>query len=547
MEPIVDASIPVVTFLMMVAVGHGLTVADLRRSATDLRAVVTATLGQLILLPLIATVIVLVFNPAPAIIAGLVLVAACPGGTISNFYTCLAKANSALSLTLTAISCLASFVTLPVLVAAGFFFWFDDQPEIEVPVMVLVIQLLFLVALPTCLGMILRRWRPAATERRDLALRRVSLLALVSLVIYIVYDQWDSMVAGFAELTLVAVIFTALAMARRVLPRLGYRSPRGRPADLSHRVSMPKPGPRAGGGGDHPRPAGVRSVRSRTPPRPGHGHAVPGGVSETGTNTRLIPTAVRQSGPIPRRLVMSHAAPRAFLRCECAAHVFRPRFRILILPLLLLLTASLACASSSKEARGRPGNKMQITPGQLQIKVRALADPFSGIIEETVWELWETDQDPVWRKTVLIWQINVVNAVQRATFQPVPLAALFDTWGLVEQLRDYAETGARLDRTEEQVRIVLNAVDRMEASILKIAIEAGGEEGAAKAGHLIREWANENPIDKFATRTSTESELAQWTARGNMGALATVKSPRCEPRRRDGPARSLFRVHPETG
>jgi BASS family bile acid:Na+ symporter len=213
MEPIADASIPVVTFLMMVAVGHGLTVADFRRSATDLRAVVTATLGQLILLPLIATVIVLVFNPAPAIIAGLVLVAACPGGTISNFYTCLAKANSALSLTLTAISCLASFVTLPVLVAAGFFFWFDDQPEIEVPVMVLVIQLLFLVALPTCLGMILRRWRPAATERRDLALRRVSLLALVSLVIYIVYDQWDSLVAGFAELTLVAVIFTALAMA----------------------------------------------------------------------------------------------------------------------------------------------------------------------------------------------------------------------------------------------------------------------------------------------------------------------------------------------
>lgn len=203
----------------------------------------------------------------------------------------------------------------------------------------------------------------------------------------------------------------------------------------------------------------------------------------------------------------------------------RLRLRILVLPLVILLTATLACASSSRgTSYGSAGKKMQITPSQLQVKVRALADPFSGIIEETVWELWETDQDPAWRQNLLIWQINVVNAVQRATFQPVPLAALFDTWALMEQLRDYAESGTRSNRTHEQVRITLDAVDRMEAMILKVAIEAGGEEGAANAGRLIREWADENPIDKFATRASTASELAHWTARGNMGAMATVKS-----------------------
>jgi len=213
MKPIFDTAIPIVTFLMMIAVGHGLTVTDLRRSVTDLRAVVTATLGQLILLPLIATVLVLVFNPAPVVIAGLVLVAACPGGTISNFYSCLARANSALSLTLTAVSCLLSFVTLPVLVAFGFRFWLDDQPEIEVPFTVLVVQLLFLVALPTFLGMILRRWRPDATDQRDLALRRVSLIALVSLVVYIAADQRAAMASALGELALVAVVFTFLAMA----------------------------------------------------------------------------------------------------------------------------------------------------------------------------------------------------------------------------------------------------------------------------------------------------------------------------------------------
>jgi hypothetical protein len=117
-----------------------------------------------------------------------------------------------------------------------------------------------------------------------------------------------------------------------------------------------------------------------------------------------------------------------------------------------------------------------------------------------------------------------VNSIQRATFQPVALAALFDTWALVEQLRDFAEstTGTHLD--EQQRVILLEAVEQMETSIMSIAAEAGGDEGAETAYRLIREWADDHPIDRFVSRTSTDSELARWTARGNMSALATVKS-----------------------
>ena len=237
METLVDAAIPTVTFLMMVAVGHDLTAADLRRSATDLRALITATVGQLVLLPLIATVIVLLFKPPPTIIAGLVLVAACPGGTISNFYTCLARANSALSIALTAISCLLAFVTLPFLVAAGFFFWFNDQPEVEVPITVLVIQLLFLVALPTSLGMMLRRWRPAANEKRDSALRRASLIALLALVAYVVYDQRTAITSALGELALVAIVFTTLAMA--VGYSLAWVTGRPRADRLTYLIEFP--------------------------------------------------------------------------------------------------------------------------------------------------------------------------------------------------------------------------------------------------------------------------------------------------------------------
>lgn len=213
MDAFTDAVVPAVTFLMMVAVGHSLTATDLRRSATDLRALITASLGQLLLLPAIVTVIVLVLEPSPTVVAGLVLVAACPAGTVSNFYACLAGANAALSISLTVISCLFSFITIPTLVAAGFFFWLDDQPEINVPITTLVVQLLLLVFLPTCLGMVLRRWRPASTTARDLLLRRASLLALILLVIYVVQDQRSALVSALGELTLASTLFTVMAMA----------------------------------------------------------------------------------------------------------------------------------------------------------------------------------------------------------------------------------------------------------------------------------------------------------------------------------------------
>lgn len=213
MDAAVDVAIAAMTFFMMVAVGHSLTMTDLRRSATDLRALVTASLGQLVVLPAAATFIVLVLEPSPLVVAGLVLVAASPGGTLSNFYSCLAGANAALSITLTAISCLFSFLTIPALVSAGFLFWLNDQPDISVPVATLVVQLVLLVVVPTGLGMALRTWRPELTTLRDLVLRRISLVALVALVIYVVQDQYAALVVELPELVIASVIFTALGMA----------------------------------------------------------------------------------------------------------------------------------------------------------------------------------------------------------------------------------------------------------------------------------------------------------------------------------------------
>jgi len=120
MEILVDIAIPVVVIMMMFVVGMELSLEDFRRVHGYPKPVLVGTAGQLIILPLIAVLLTLVLDPPRHIVAGMVLVAACPAGAISNFYVYLARANVALSVTLTAVTTILAFVTLPVLTALGF-------------------------------------------------------------------------------------------------------------------------------------------------------------------------------------------------------------------------------------------------------------------------------------------------------------------------------------------------------------------------------------------------------------------------------------------
>lgn len=112
----VDILIPLTIILMMLVVGMALTPDDFRRIPSFKRMVIIGTLWQVILLPLVAIGLAWGLNSTPLVAAGLVLVAACPGGAISNYYVYMARANVAFSVSLTGVSTLIGFITLPFVV-----------------------------------------------------------------------------------------------------------------------------------------------------------------------------------------------------------------------------------------------------------------------------------------------------------------------------------------------------------------------------------------------------------------------------------------------
>jgi BASS family bile acid:Na+ symporter len=206
---------PLSLFVLMLVVGLGLQPADFRRVLAVPRAVVGGTLAQLVLLPLMTWGVVTTLD-VPAIFgAGAILVATSPGAGISNILTAVARANTALSVTLTAVASVLAVVTLPTLTALAVGFFLEDGVDLEVPVAMLVAQLAFSLLLPIGLGMWFRARWPEHTLRHGPKLQRAAMVVIALLVtLGVIFGDRADLSFQDAKLGLVAAgVWTAAAMA----------------------------------------------------------------------------------------------------------------------------------------------------------------------------------------------------------------------------------------------------------------------------------------------------------------------------------------------
>ena len=106
----------VALFIIMIGMGLSLTTADFKRVLRFPKAVFIGFLNQIILLPLIAFGLTQFFDVSNEIAIGVMILSACPGGPTSNLVTHLAKGDTALSVTLTAVNSVVTIITIPIIV-----------------------------------------------------------------------------------------------------------------------------------------------------------------------------------------------------------------------------------------------------------------------------------------------------------------------------------------------------------------------------------------------------------------------------------------------
>lgn len=206
----------------MVIVGTGLLPKHFTALLRNPLPLITATLLQAILLPLLAWIVLELTEPELEIAIGLILVATSPGGALSNYYCHLGCVDTALSVVLTAASSVLAFFMMPVILAISLTLLLGEK-EIDVDLIDLIIQLVAILLAPLVFGMLLRYWFSSTVEATANAVRSASLILVAALLALIIVDQWSTTQRIFFRAAWVTLFFTFGAVVLGWLSGLWFR------------------------------------------------------------------------------------------------------------------------------------------------------------------------------------------------------------------------------------------------------------------------------------------------------------------------------------
>lgn len=185
-----EVGMAVILAIMMFAVALGLRPSSFSFLKTQPKLYFTGIITQIIGLPLLTVLMCFVISPHPSIALGMILIACCPGGNTSNLISLFARANTALSVSLTATSSVfAAFVT-----PFSILFWSGLYPptrtllsDINIDVVSFLVQTLIILALPLLLGMLFRHFAPRIADRIQTPLAVFAGLALLAIILIASY------------------------------------------------------------------------------------------------------------------------------------------------------------------------------------------------------------------------------------------------------------------------------------------------------------------------------------------------------------------------
>ena len=212
-NPLLNAGLPVAIAFLMCGIGLHLTLADFRAIARHPRPVLVGIAGHYLLLPLLAFGIAWLLRLPAALAIGLVLIAACPSGTMANTLTFLARGNVALGVSLSVISALVSFLSIPLLVDLASDLFGGRAQTVQVPVAETVRHLAGVLLVPILLGMAIRAAAPVVAGRAGRWVSRFAVLLLVTLLVGLAISERANLPEALAQSGPAAMLLACAAIA----------------------------------------------------------------------------------------------------------------------------------------------------------------------------------------------------------------------------------------------------------------------------------------------------------------------------------------------
>ena len=199
--------LPLSLFVIMFGMGLALKLSDFMRVFKAPKAVSVGIACQMLMLPLVACIIIMLFGLKAELAVGLLILALCPGGTTSNMMSYLSKGDVALSISLTALVSLITPFSIPILTAAAMTLLLDDSQQFSIPIVKTILQLLVITILPVAIGMIVHSKFPGFSAKAQKPVKIFSIVFLFIIIAGIVVKNKADMAmffmqTGFASLSL---------------------------------------------------------------------------------------------------------------------------------------------------------------------------------------------------------------------------------------------------------------------------------------------------------------------------------------------------------
>ena len=208
---IIDIFLPLSLVFIMFTLGLGLTINDFTNIIREPKAFGVGILNQMIILPVVAFIIVSLSGLTAEMAVGMMILACCPGGVTSNMITKLAKGDTALSISYTAVMSIATVVTLPLITGFSMLYFMEaDAPPINI--LILGITMFLITAAPVGIGLLTHTKFQNFTKSFEPKASKISTVLFMIIVAGALASEWDAFITNVASLgpAIVALILTML-------------------------------------------------------------------------------------------------------------------------------------------------------------------------------------------------------------------------------------------------------------------------------------------------------------------------------------------------
>ena len=203
---------PIALALIMLALGLGLTGQDFLRVAKQPKDFLVGLICQLILLPIIAFLLLKIFNLPLEIALGVMIIAAAPGGVTSNVLTKFANGDVALSISLTAIISLISIISVPFIVFKSAELLGVAEISKEISMIGISMKMFLVVTLPVLIGMLIRKFATNFVMSKSQLIERISVFLFVIVFAAIWVEEWENIMGYIKQAGLITLVLNIVMM-----------------------------------------------------------------------------------------------------------------------------------------------------------------------------------------------------------------------------------------------------------------------------------------------------------------------------------------------